>query len=177
LVVSAALNALQAGGGGDILDAGHEALYQLALGAGTVEGSANVPPSNIGFRAGSKRIVIVITNGDFHSPGDYPFSARGAADAIQALGLVDATVVGVAVDDDNDPENIRSSRGVLETYATQTGAVVPPSAFNETSMCKTGFNGSPVAVPVDGLCRLVFDVAFDGSGLSQAVLMAMLLVP
>jgi hypothetical protein len=176
--VTAGINALQSpGNAGDILESGHEALYQLATGAGTVEGAASVPPSDIGFRAGSKRFVIVITNADFHSPGDYPFPTYGATEAVQALNVIDATVVGMAVDDDDNPFNSSASRGVLEHYAVHTGAVVPPSAFNETTMCKTGLNGTQVAVPSDGLCRLVFDVARNGSGFSTAIIGALLLVP
>lgn len=177
------INSLQSpnGSGSDSLESGHEALYQLATGAGTLQGGANVPASNIGFREGSKRVVIVITSADFHSPDDYPFSTHGATDALQALNAIDARVVGIAVGADATGADAiafyGAMRAMLESYAIQTGAVVPPSAFGEAVLCKTGINGLPRAALSDGTCPLVFELSRTGVGLNSAAIAAALLAP
>lgn len=106
-----------------------------------------------------------------------PFSTHAAAGAIQALGLVDATVVGVAVDDDNDPLNITSSRG-------STGDLRHPNRRRRVTVgiqrnlnVQDGSQWRHRRRPGGWFMRLVFDLAVNGSGLSQAILSAMLLVP
>jgi hypothetical protein len=179
--VAIGLHSLVANGGNDLREAGHEALYQLATGAGTLAGSANVPPSNIGFREGSKRVVIVITSADFHPPDDYPFSTHGAADAIQALDGIDARVVGMAVGADavgtDEVTHYLAARATLESYAVATGAVVPPSAFGETLSCRTGVGGVTRPALSDGTCPLVFEITQTGVGLNTAVIAAVVLAP
>jgi len=170
--VTSGVNALQPRNGGDSLESGHEALYQVATGEGILEGGANVPPSNIGFRTGSKRVVMVITSAGFHAESDYPFSTHGAAAAIQALNAVNAKVVGLAGVEPGLP-----ARAVLQSYAVQTGAVVPPSAFGLTTTCATGQNGAQMPALADGMCPLVFEISSLGTGLNAAILTAVLLVP
>lgn len=170
LAVQTAVNALQIGIGGDELESGHEALYQLVTGEGTTSGGAAVPPSAPGFRADSKRIVIVVTSAGFHAAGDYPFAAHDGAQAVQALAGVNAKVIGVAV-------GTLAAGQVLTDYAVQTGAVVPPSAFGEAAACRTGLNGAPVAPAPDGNCPLVFHVSAIGSGLNAAIVSAVALLP
>ena len=127
-----------------------------------------MPPSNVGFRAGSKRVVIVITSAVFHAETDYPFSAHSAAEALQALNAINAKVVGVA--------STPAARAVLQSYAVQTGAAVPPSAFGQSTMCATGLNGALLAA-LDGMCPLVFDITSAGAGLGSAIVTGVLAVP
>ncbi len=63
--------------------------------------------------------------------------------------------------------------------ATETGAVVPTCAWDQfgagrpagcaANQCCTGINGTGVATNADGRCSLSFQIADDGSGLSQAL--------
>lgn len=156
VLVQTAVNSLQASGGGEELpdlESGHEALYQTA--------------TTIGFRAGSKRLIIVITDAGFHN--DYTFDFHDEFEALQALAAAGAKVIGVAAD--------VAARDALRPYSIATGAVVTTATFGTLGGCGTGINGTQVAPVADGSCPLVFQIAADGSGLNTAIVSAVALVP
>lgn len=157
------------GNGFDGPESGAEALYQIATGDGLSPYVPAYGPSRIaggagrggvGFRDGSMRVVVHVTDADIHAPADYGTAVRGAhslAQAISALRATNVAVIGVA---SGEP-----ARAHLETVAAGTGADVAPGAGGT---CPTGLAGSPRA-PVAGVCPLVFDIASDGTGLSTAL--------
>lgn len=164
----AALSAL--GNGGDLPESGAEALYQLATGEGFVhDGEILVPAfagageGGIGFRPGSLRVVVHVTDAPTHEPWEYGVEIAGthsSADALAALGDVGARVIGVASSELARPD--------LEGWAIGTGAVTAPVG----GRCATGLGGGARS-PTAGVCPLVFDIAADGTGLSDAIVDAM----
>ena len=157
------------GYGGDMPEAGAEALFQIATGDGLSPFVAAYAPSRVaggerqggvGFRDGAMRVVVHVTDAPPHDPSDYGGAVSGAhslAQAVAALRLNDVFVIGVASNEEARPH--------LESVAAGTGAVVAPASDGS---CPTGFGGAPRA-PVAGVCPLVFDIAADGTGLSTAL--------
>jgi hypothetical protein len=157
------------GNGGDWPESGAEALYQIATGDGFPPFVPPYAPSRepggaaqggVGFREGSLRVVLHVTDAPTHEPADYAGVVRGAhsiADATTALRANRVAVIGVASGE--------SARTHLETLATGTGATVPPGPDGQ---CATGLGGARRS-PVAGRCPLVFDIESDGTGLSTAV--------
>jgi hypothetical protein len=177
-LVGDAIAALPAPGGGlDIPEAGFEALFQWASGAGLpafgMPAFQSNAPSGIGgagFRRDSLPILVHITDAVAHDPTDYVgFSdaAHGYDQAVAALNGIGARVIGI-----NSLENEGTEfepRSQLEDLAVATRATIPPDADGE---CKTGVAGAAHdAVEVNGSprCPVVFDVATDGSGLSGLI--------
>jgi hypothetical protein len=169
--IKSALSGLEPlGVGGDLPEAGYEALYQVATGAGYErDGVVYVEPfrgggeGGVGFREGSLRVVVHATDAESHVPAEYdPIfpGTRGEEDVLAALHAVDARLVGIAGDE--------GARQALVRLALGTGAVVPP----EGGACPTGVDGAPYP-PVGGVCPLVFDVLPSGAGLSDALLDAL----
>ena len=159
------------GNGGDLPESGAEALYQIATGMGfEIDGTTIVerfggiaaPGGGViggaGFREGSLRVVVQVTDAPTHTPESYGEAVQGAhgvGDAISALDAIDAFVLGIA---SGEP-----ARTDLETVAIATGAVVEPVGGS----CITG------RPPTLGTCPLVFDIGADGRGLSDAIVDAM----
>jgi hypothetical protein len=166
------ISLLEAGGGGDLAESGNEALYQTATGEG-ISGTWNIPPSSIGFRQNSRRVVLVITPGPFHEASDYPtaFNAHSSMQAINKLLNAGIYVIPILVN--KSPADQTVARGQLLNYATGTNAIVAATLFTNTgSLCPTGINDSLVQ-PVGGNCTLLFEVA-DGnfpSYLADAILL------
>lgn len=159
-----------ANGGLDIPEAGTEALYQWASGAG-VPAFGMLPFSSggagaVGFRADALPIIIQITDARSHAPSEYTqftADAHSYDDALGALSAIGAKVIGVdSLENAGNPDD---PRGELERFAVDTGAVIAP---NGAGQCLTGVGGAPVA-PVGGVCPLVFDVAPDGGGLGALI--------
>jgi hypothetical protein len=169
--------------GGDEPEASAEALYQLATGAGyTLEGRTIIEPfdrdsaaalgggtiGGVGFRQGAFRVVVHITDAPSHKPDDY---ARGglanthdlhsATAALQALG---ARVVGICSSGAGNSAYAKV-RAELSELALSTGAHTAPQ---KNGLCPTGRDGSDVA-SYQGRCPWVFDVGFDGTGLSDSI--------
>jgi hypothetical protein len=161
------------GYGGDFPESGFEALYQIATGAGYKLGSETLIPratgaalegggriGGVGFRPGSLRAVLHITDARSHTPLDYQSAfpgTRGRAEAIAALQDERIRVIGIA--------SGTIARDDLTAVALGTGAVMPTT----NGACPTGVGGATYA-PVEGVCPLVFDVYSDGTGLSATVL-------
>lgn len=159
------------GSGGDLPESGAEALYQIATGEGFVlDGRAIVAPfsraasgggelGGAGFREGSFRVVVHVTDAPTHEPREYGATVPGAHssdDAIAAMQALDLHGLGIASND--------VARAHLERIALATGATMAPTA----GRCPTGRDGGTRG-SVGGLCPLVFDVGDDGEGLSGAI--------
>jgi len=157
------------GNGGDIPESGAEALYQIATGDGLspyvpAYGPSRAPGEagrgGVGFRDGSLRVVVHVTDAPTHDPSDYGSQVRGAhslAQAIAALQATNVAVIGVASGE--------AARPHLELVANATGAAIAPG---RDGTCATGLGGA-VRGPVGGRCPLVFDIDSDGAGLSTAL--------
>ncbi|MEM9067025.1 MAG: hypothetical protein AAGE52_00925 [Myxococcota bacterium] len=154
------------GSGGDLPESGFEALYQIATGEGfEAFGIEYIAPfvgdglGGVGFRDGALHVVVHATDAPSQTPSTYqgpPSRTRDVDDVQDAMGDLNAFVLGVASDDGARPQ--------LEDLALRTGATIPP----EAGTCATGINGAP-RPPVDGACPLVFDIQPDGTGLSSAI--------
>jgi hypothetical protein len=160
------------GDGGDLPEAGAEALFQIAAGVGySLDGETYVAPydgraahgggtlGGVGFRDGALHVVVHVTDAISHAPSDYESvfpGTRSLAQAASALGALEIRVIGIA--SSGEP------RAELDELAARTGAITAPSAAG----CATGIGGA-IRPPRAGVCPLVFDVAPDGSGLSTAV--------
>ncbi len=155
------------GSGGDIPEAGAEALYQIATG----EGYGTLVPAwsgdaargggtlgGVGFRSDALRVVVHVTDAPTHEPADYASSHRdthSTMDAIDALSALGVRALGIA--------SGASARGYLEAVAVGTGAVVEPT----DGACPTGIDATHP--PIGGMCPLVFDIRADGTGLDEAI--------
>lgn len=158
--------------GGDGPEAWAESLYQVATGAGYNGPSARIPayvpgassppstlPGGVGFRPGSARVVVLVTDASTHTPDSYGGAVTGThslSEAATALRAVNARVIGIA---SGEP-----ARPALESMALQTGASIPV-ALGAT--CPTGLG--VVRRPTGDRCPLVFDLNPDGTGLGQTV--------
>ncbi len=179
-LIAAGVDALPpAEGGNDKPEAGMEALYQWATGAGLPD--FGYPPfggSGIGgvdFRRDSLPIIIQITDARSHRPEEYvptglaPFgdAVHSRDETVAALEAIGARVIGVnSLENAGTPDDPADE---LTDLALSTHAVIPPDASGQ---CATGIGGSAKA-PVDPgsgpVCPLVFDVARDGTGLGQTI--------
>lgn len=164
------------GYGGDFPESGFEALYQIATGAGYRLGGTTLVPratgtalegggseGGVGFRPGSLRAVLHITDARSHGPENYGSvypGTRSASAAIEALRDERVKVVGVA--------SGAIARDDLVALALGTNAIMPPT----NGACPTGVGGVTYP-PVQGVCPLVFDVLSDGTGLSSTIIGAL----
>jgi hypothetical protein len=174
--VTTAVNALDRplGQGGDTPEAGAEALFQIATGAGLdLDGRSIIEPfaadggsqrlGGVGFRPSAFRVVVHITDAPAHKPEDYEalgihgtHSMQNAAQALKALGV---RVIGIRSVSQNS--DVRSE---LSELALATGA----EGSRTQRSCPTGIAGA--ALPTfEGRCPWVFDVNDDGSGLAKSI--------
>jgi len=172
-LVSAGVDALPpAAGGLDTPEAGVEALYQWATGAGLRSfGYAPFPNGigGVGFREDSLPLFVQITDARSHDPIEYsPFAddAHTEDEAVAMLNAIGARVIGIrSVENDGTADDPREE---LESLAIRTNALVPPV----DGSCATGIDGAPHApadVGGEPACPLVFDVRTDGSGLGALI--------
>lgn len=163
--------------GGDPAEAWGEALWQVAtgrgypgVGAGDSRGSISqyfntaglTAPGGVGFRNGSARVVVNVTDAPSQEPYTYQSAVpntHSTSDAAAALRGINARLLGIASGEPARPQ--------LEAMAIATGAVIDPTG----GACPTGVRGSTRA-PTRGTCPLVFDIEPDGSGLGAAVVEA-----
>jgi hypothetical protein len=181
------------GAGGDVSEAGAEALWQIATGKGfKSDGVELIKPftgkpekgggtlGGVGFRENTLRVVLHVTDAPTHEPADYePFvsgshSSDEAGDELAAIrcrlvGIVSAGCNKRKATDICESATYLKARGTLEKLAIRTGAVGPEA---KKGSCAHGVDGEDVP-SVDGQCPLVFDVAADGTGLSKALLDAL----
>lgn len=174
--VTGAVNTLDRplGQGGDTPEAGAEALFQIATGAGLeLSGRSIIEPfvaaqgggtiGGVGFRASAFRVVVHITDAPAHTPAEYEakgiegtHSMESAARALSAIG---ARVIGIRSVSQN--ADVRTE---LSQLAVATGAV----GNTVKGACPTGISGATVA-PYAERCPWVFDVNADGSGLAKSI--------
>ena len=176
--VSSGINSLTITSGADAAESGTSALAALASGAGLTWPGGSVAPSNVGFRADSKRVVVIVTDADFHhnfvDANPYVFSAPRFTEAVSALNAGGIRTIGVLSVSSAPvwPASLEN----LEAFAEATGAVLPVSAIEylSTGQCATGVNGVGRTPKAGGLCPLVFLVTADGAGVSNAVVRGVL---
>jgi len=159
--------------GGDGPESWSEALFQIASGQGYAgpfrtaiapfvpprDTPAGALPGGVGFRLGSARVVVAITDAPAHEPHSYSPTlpgTRSTDDAAQALRAVNARLIGIA----SGP----AARPQLEAIASATGGTIPVVG----NACQTGIGGT--FRPATGTrCPLVYDINPDGTGLGQTV--------
>jgi hypothetical protein len=200
--VLAGVNGLSIGGtpigcGGDTPESNIEALYQIATGEGLLgPPPTNVPPNatgvgGVGFRDTSLPVVVSITDAPSHNPDNegckgptfatgYSANpavaavAHGMQETVLALDGICARVVQIAT-----AQGPCSPLADGVALATQTGAVIPPDAWDlapagrpagcAVGQCCTGINGAGVAPDGSGRCPLSYLTQFDGSGVSASL--------
>jgi hypothetical protein len=174
------------GAGGDLPEAGAEALYQIATGDGySYDGAEIIAPfarqaatgggriGGVGFRDGALRAVLHVTDAPAHSPDDYTDVFPGTHDldqAGEALKAIDARLIGIVSacgggDKSCVPAESELARRQLEHLATITGAVVDA----QDGSCPFGVGGGELPAE-NGHCPLVFDITPDGRGLSNTLI-------
>ena len=182
------------GCGQDTPESGIEGLYQAATGNGLAgPGLTSVPVNHTGvggvaFRADSMPVIVQITDATSHTVGegsscggeanDYTgaiaAAAHSRATTKAALGAICGRVVGVSVLPQFGTCNGQAD---LEDFATATGALVPPAAWDvgvrpagcAATQCCTGINGAGRAPNAQGLCPMVFQTSANGTGLGAGV--------
>jgi hypothetical protein len=101
-------------------------------------------------------------------------AAHSRATTKAALGAICGRVVGVSVLPQFGTCNGQAD---LEDFATATGALVPPAAWDvgvrpagcAATQCCTGINGAGRAPNAQGLCPMVFQTSSNGTGLGAGV--------
>lgn len=186
------------GCGQDWPEAGMEALYQAATGNGLTGPAPTAVPANhtgvggVGFRTGSMPVIVQIGDAQFHGPGEtgtcpttgesanytgtVAAAAHGRSTVKTALSTICARVVGIAPIQTTLAAQC-SAQTDMEDFATSTGALVPPSAWDvgvrpagcAAGQCCTDTNGAGRAPNAQGLCPVVFRAATNGSGLANNV--------
>jgi hypothetical protein len=174
------------GNGGDLPEAGAEALWQIATGAGySAAGTrwieafdprgarASGAIGGVGFREGALRVVLHVTDAPSHTPADYAPELPGthdmteAGEALRDIGAHLVAIVAGTCDAESsmdcDQEQHRATRAELEQLAIATGAL---GAAPVGDACPHGIGGEDVASR-DGVCPLVFDVDGQGRGLTD----------
>ncbi len=128
--VTAAVNALTAGGGGGFPDASDEALSLVVSGSASAGCTVNAPRGPLGsFRSGCVKVAILVT--DANPGGCHDSYTDGVDDVHAGLVATNAAAGGVRVSavfvegfDATSPAHPVSVQGdVMLTYATVTGGV------------------------------------------------------
>jgi hypothetical protein len=159
-----AIQSVDAYGGGDIEEAGHEAFYQLATGEGI---NPYVPPFDMQFLPDRRTIVLAITSADFHESTDYPasFGAHSYEQAVAELSGRGIKVIGIAL---VRPESL-APKLELTAYAVDTDSLLPPDTFGLVNSCPTRIGGTEEPTLPSGLCPPVFEANRDtGAGVPTA---------
>ncbi|HEX4451215.1 MAG TPA: hypothetical protein VH143_10115 [Kofleriaceae bacterium] len=185
------------GCGGDLPEAGFEAVYQTATGAGLSGPSpTSVPAGAVGFRTAAMPVIVSLSDAVSHGtdettscivhestttitygPAQLNYAGSVAAVAhsreqtATAVEGICGRFVGIAPVKDCDAEEY------MTYLSTQTGARVPPGAWDVgtrptgcgPTQCCTGQNSAGMAPDADGLCPLVFRVTTGGAGVSSGV--------
>lgn len=116
-----ALAGLETSNGTDTPEAQTIALQQAATGVGM---PGVVPPGqDAGFRPGSTRVIVLVTDSPFHQTPPYP----SMAETISALTSVQARVLGIAVATDLASSDPRPDE---RTVAIGTGTLAPPEGID-----------------------------------------------
>lgn len=173
----------------------------------TVTGVSSVPAhktpgrGGVEFREGALPVITLITDAPFHTKGEtnqtctyfdsgfmlhndsseygatVAAAAHTRAQTTAALNALCAKVIGVAPQITTLPTASCLPNVDLVKTARDTGALVPPEAWDAigrpngcaAGQCCTGLAGAGETPGSDGLCPLVFKVKSDGTGLGQQV--------
>ena len=195
----AAATRLSLHAGGDTPESGLEALFQIATGGGRalsscsggtgtysvaafnnatnrIAGVADGTLGGMGFRAGALPLVVHITDALSSARGEssYPYGAT-RTEALTAMRTLGGRIASIAVD-----TGAGLASGVaaeLNTFATQTEAVVPACAWDfarpatcAPGQCCTGVNGAGVAA-TGGLCPLSYRASSPTSSTISTILL------
>lgn len=177
--------------GGDLPEAGAEALWQIATGKGYKHDSTQLiapfdgpaargggTAGGVGFREGALRAVLHVTDAPSHEPADYSGTFPGThsmAEAGKQLKAVHAKLLAIvagacdasagAACKEGEDEHLKA-RAELEQLALTTGAL---GADPVGGKCPNGVDGAKIASR-DGKCPLVFDVNAKGEGLTDTLI-------
>ncbi len=184
-VAQAAANQLTLGGGGDLPEAGYEALFQAADGSGISGTGGDFGPFKSGgriggaqFRPGALPIIVHATDANAHDsvagPGNpaYPsgYNAHDRTAALAALEKIGARVITTQ----NGPAAAAAAH--LTDISQSTRAVVPACSFKtsaDTWRCGVGMCCLPQATAAtpnaDNVpeCVLRYQIQNDGTGLAD----------
>jgi hypothetical protein len=177
--------------GGDLPEAGAEALWQIATGKGYSHDSMQLiapfdgraargggTAGGVGFREGALRVVLHVTDAPSHEPSDYSGTFPGThsmADAGKQLKAVHAKLLAIVAGAcgkttdkacEGREDEHRKARAELEQLALTTGAL---GADPVGGKCPNGVNGAKIASR-NGKCPLVFDVNAKGEGLTDTLI-------
>jgi hypothetical protein len=196
-----AVQALMRGGsprgcGSDLPEGQMEGLYQIATGEGQMGANANIPANHtgiggVGFRDGALPVVVGISDASWHSKNDMPQRFCGGQNVdygpdvapfahtrqqvADAMNKICGKYVGISAESGQDPDCISTKD--MTYFANQTGAVVPPEAWDvpmrpancAAGMCCTGQKGAGEMPDQNGLCPLVFKILTDGANVGDQV--------
>jgi hypothetical protein len=180
-----AANSLSLGGGSDLPEAGYEALFQAADGAGVSGTGGDFGPFDVsgriggaGFRPGALPIIVQATDASAHdsvagsgNPA-YPtaFNAHGRSDALSALDKIGARVITI------QNGSAADAAAYLTEVSELTHAVVPACSFKtdaSTWRCGVGKCCLPQATAAtldadnNPECVLRYQIQNDGTGLAD----------
>lgn len=183
------------GCGNDLPEGQMEALYQIATGDGQMGAGANIPANHKGvggveFRDGALPVVVSITDASFHSKNDVPQRTCGGnvdygadvapfahtrQEVVEKMNKICAKSVGISAEVNSDQNCIGTKD--LVYFANETGAVVPPEAWDvpmrpancAMGKCCTGQKGAGEEPDTNGLCPLVFKILGDGANVGEQV--------
>jgi hypothetical protein len=182
-VAQTAANALALGAGGDIPEAGYEALFQAADGSGISGGGGNFGPFTVSgrtggaqFRPGALPLIVHATDAESHdvvpATGNpaYPsaFNAHDRDAAFGALDRVGARVITIQ----NGSSTAAAAH--LREISQLTSAVVPPCSFKTSATawrcgtdmcCLPGAMAPTLGAGNDPECVLHYQIQGDGTGL------------
>jgi len=179
------------GCGNDLPEAGFEAVYQVATGAGlTGPTPTSVPTGGVGFRPNAMPVIVDVSDAVSHGldetavcnstsvayAGSVASVAHSRQQTADALNNICARVVGISALGTAGATSC-TAQEYMTYLSTQTNARVPPNAWDVgtrpancgSAKCCTGLNGSGQDPDADGLCPEVFDVSTNGTGVSTSV--------
>ena len=183
--VLTAVSGYTAGGGNDPPESMIESLYQIATGEGlsgpspTLVAPNKVGVGGVGFREGTMRVVVTITDAPSHTVDEASNAYIGAVakvahtrqQAKDALAAICGRFVGVSVQNGDFAADADT-----EDFAIATGSMIPPVAWDSgrptgcnPGQCCTAINGAGRVPGESGLCPLVFQTASTGSGLGESI--------
>jgi hypothetical protein len=155
----AAVNALQANGGGDNPEAQLPALYQSATGAGQPAPATPTyiaPGQQANFRPGVERVIMLATDAAFHrSDTDPTYPGSSFTATVAALRQHDIKVVGLSLGE--------NSMHDLKAMALATGAIATTDVDCNGEGHRDVVVGAPMVCPIDP----------DGTHLAAGVLNAL----
>jgi hypothetical protein len=184
------------GDGYDLPEGQIEALYQIATGEGNQRPGVVEIPSHRGkgkggveFREGAQPVVVLVTDSAFHTrdepvdacrlnyAGVVAQAAHTRTQTVAALNALCAKVIGIAESIPNRPIPMCGAVADTTRFARDTGALVPPEAWDvparpatcAAGQCCTGHGGAGEPPDADGLCPLVFKTNLEGDNVNQHV--------